>query len=304
MTRLWYFTKTALRGMRRTPLRSALCAATTGVALAVLGAYLLLYANVDGLLSNWGSDLDLSVYLRDDISVQAREDLRASLTARPVVAEVRFVDRAAAGDKLAREWPREGPEETNWPAHAALLRDVDDLPVEASFEVRLQPTADLRGALAKLAAEVNALPGVAATDFGERELGRVEMALELLRNAGAALAVILALAAMFMIGATVRLAIRERRDELEIMRLCGATNAFIRAPLYLEGALQGVLGGGVAVGLVALLHGFLESAVGEVFSNNVQLTFLSTELAFIVVVGAMLLGALGSAMAASRYLRA
>lgn len=294
MTRLLYFWKTALRGMRRTPLRSGLCAATTGVALAVLGSYLLLYANVEGLLSNWGSELDLSVYLRDDITAAQRDALRSNLKGRPEVAEVRFVDRSDAGERLARDWPQ----------HAATLRDVGDLPVEASFEVRLQPTPDLRGALSKLAGQVAPAPGVAATDFGERELHRVEAALDLLRSAGAVLAAILALAAMFMIGATVRLAIRERRDELEIMRLCGATNAFIRAPLYLEGAIQGVLGGAVAIGLVALLHGFLEGAVTEVFAREVQLTFLSVELALAVVAGATVLGAMGSAMAAGRYLRA
>lgn len=297
MARLFYFVKTALRGIRRSPLRSVLCTATTGVALAVLGSYLLLYVNLETLLASWGSDLDLSVYLKDDISVQARERLGEKLRLRPEVSEVRYVDRADAALRLRREWPQ----------HAELLAAAGDIPTEASFELRLGPVRDLRVALGTLSRELLGEAGVAATDYGERELARVEVALELLRSAGAVLAAILALAAMFMIGATVRLAIRERRDELEIMRLCGATNAFIRAPLYLEGALQGVIGGVLALGLVFLLHAFLEGAVDDVFSaarpGQSALSFLSLELSFALVGGATVLGGLGSAVAAGRYLR-
>lgn len=296
MARLFYFFRTATRGVRRSPVRTVLCALTTGIALAVLGSYLLLYVNLETLLATWGSDLDLSVYLKDDAKREARERLAEKLRARADVAEVRFVDRAAAAEKLRNEWPQ----------HAAIL-GAPDLPIEASFEVRLAPTRELRGALATLGVALAAEPGVAGTDYGERELQRIEIALDLLRGAGAVLAAILALAAMFMIGATVRLAIRERKDELEIMRLCGATNAFIRAPLYLEGAFQGIVGGALALGLVGLLHGFLEGAVDDVFTTRSSaegaLAFLSPELVLALLFGATILGALGSVVAAGRYLR-
>lgn len=297
MARLAYFLKTALRGIRRSPLRSLLCAGTMAVALTILGAYLLVYANLESLLAGWGRDLDLSVYLRDEITPAERADLAAYLRGRPEVAEVGYRDRARALARLRDEWPQ----------HGDLLAALDERVVEASLEVRLRSVPDRREALGRLARAAAARPGAAATDYGEEELGRVEGALGLLRSAGAFLAGLLGLAALFVVGANIRLALRDRRDELEIMKLCGATRAFIRAPLYVEGALQGALGGGLAVGLVSLLHGFLESAVAELTggpAGAVPLAFLSGDLALAIVGGGAALGALGSAIAAGRYLRA
>jgi cell division transport system permease protein len=285
-----------MRGVTRAPLRSALCAATSGVSLAVLCAFLVLYTNVEGALAGFGAQLDMSVYLQEGTDAGTTDRVGAWLRARAEVAEVRYVDVATVAERLRTEHPE----------HAALWGDPRDLPLERSFEVRLTAASNLRERLAGLAEEVRAVPGVAAADYGAGELRRVEGALDLLRSVGVVLAIILALAAMFVIGATVRLAIRDRRDELEIMRLCGATNAFIRAPLYLEGALQGLLGGGLALGLAALLHALLETSLPAFLPDggSLQLAFLSTDAVLSVIAGAALLGAAGSALAASRYLRA
>jgi cell division transport system permease protein len=296
VARLAYFLRTALRGMRRSPLRTLLCAGTIAAALAVLGGYLLVYGNLESVLGRWGRDLDLSVYLKDQATDAERADLATWLRARPEVAEVRAVSRTEALERLRLQWPQ----------HGEILAGLGENPAEASLEVRLGPVADLGAVLAALARALEGRAGVAAVEYGQGELVRIEAALDLLRSAGTVLAGLLAFAALFVAGATIRLAIRDRRDELEIMKLCGATDAFIRAPLYLEGAFQGVVGGLVALGLVAALRAFLGGALQEIFAlpgGAPALAFLSTEITFGLVAGGALLGALGSAVAAGRYLR-
>lgn len=292
LARLRYVLRSAWRGLARSPLRSLLSAGSIGVTLGVLGAYVLLYLHFESFLSRWGGDLDLSIYLADAVTSAERADLETYLRARPDVAEIRYTSKEAARERLRREWP----------AFATLLAEHDDDLAEASFEVRLRPVADVRAALAALARDVARRPGVSGTEFGEVELARVEDALAALRSAGAILGGLLGFAALFVVGATIRLALRERGHELEIMRLCGATNAFIRAPLFLEGALQGALGGAVALGLVAGLHAAIEGALGGLAPHG--LSFLSADIAALFLGGSAMLGALGSAVAARRHLRA
>jgi cell division transport system permease protein len=294
--RFFYLFRNALHGLGRAPVRSLLSTVTMGVALAVLGAYLLLYSNLEVVLASWGRDLDLSIYLKDDIRPAEIEELTAHLQGRPEVAELRYFSRAANLERLRLDWPQ----------HAELFGGGVEGLAEASLEVRLRPVPDRHATLARLARAVSTRPGVAATDFGEEELQRVELALGLLKSSGAVLAGLLALAALFVMGATIRLALRDRGGEIEIMKLCGATNAFIRAPLLLEGTLQGAVGGAIAVGLVGTLHLFLLGAVDELFAGPVGVTalaFLPAELSASLVGGGALLGALGSALAAARYLR-
>jgi cell division transport system permease protein len=296
MVRPGIFVRTAFRGIRRAPLRSILTAVTMGVALAILSAYLLFYQNMESMLAAWGRELDVSIFLSDDITAARREALRELLVARPEVAEVRFVDRARAFERLRRAWPEQ----------AELLAAGGENPAEASFEVRFGNVPDLRRACSDLAAATRGLPGVAAADFGEPELVRVEGTLALLRTIGAVLAAFLSLAALFIAGATVRLALRERREEIEILRLCGATNAFIRAPLYLEGAFQGIAGGALALVLTAALCQVMAAAGAALLGGpgpGGSFPHLTPELAFGVLGGGAVLGALGSALAASRYLR-
>jgi cell division transport system permease protein len=295
-SRLFYLFRNALHGLSRAPVRSLLCTLTLGVALAVVGAYLLLYSNLEGMLSRWGSDLDLSVYLQDNIRPDELEALTAHLRGRPEVAELRYLSRAANLERLRLEWPQ----------HADLFSGEIENLAEASLEVRLRPVADRPLALARLARLASAQPGVAATDFGEEDLKRVEQGLALLKSAGAVLAGLLALSALFIVGATIRLALQDRGPEIEIMKLCGATNAFIRTPLLLEGTLQGAAGGGIALALVGILHLFLLGALDELFAGAAPagpIAFLPAEQSVALVGGGALLGALGSALGAARYLR-
>jgi cell division transport system permease protein len=143
-------------------------------------------------------------------------------------------------------------------------------------------------------------------DFGNAWLERVERLLRQLRWAGLALFGVLALGTAVLVSNTLRLGVFARRDEIEIMRLVGATDAWVEAPFLIEGVLQGLLGSGLAaaalVGLHALLAPRVAAAVG--FAAPLALgDVLPGRLLLALVSGGAALGLLASALAVGRWLR-
>jgi cell division transport system permease protein len=193
----------------------------------------------------------------------------------------------AALDELKNEWPE----------LRSVLASADDNPAEATLELRLAPSSLNRATLKTLSAEIARFPGVVAVDFGERDLLKIEVALSGLRTVALVLGLLLAMASLFVIGSTIRLAMRERRDEMDIMRLCGATDRFIRTPLCMEGTIQGSIGGVLALCVVVALDGVLSHVAGELLGRARELSELSPiPLALLFVGGGAALGLLGSAL--------
>jgi cell division transport system permease protein len=187
---------------------------------------------------------------------------------------------------------------------ADVVAEVEASYLPASFEVTLGGDRDtVKAAQRRLARMAGVVPGVEAVRTVETWFHQLERLIHGIRLAGLALALMVLAACVYIIMITIRLQFMDRQEELQVMRLMGATGRFIRTPYLLEGMGHGVLGALVATGLLYGLFRLVSARAGDLFGASVrgeQLGFLSpTHLACGLGIG-LLCGLLGAALATRR----
>jgi cell division transport system permease protein len=253
--KLGYFVRSALGSMLRSPFVHVIAVASLALALVGYGAARLASSQLDALLASLGGDVELTVYLEDGAEPAQVESLEAALRQRTGGA-VRRVSPAEALGRLTSQLGASGP----------ALADLGDNPLPWSVEVHLPRGAREPAALEALAATVRALPFVAGVDYGVEALERLALISRALTLAGVVFFGLVFLTTVVIVAATLQLAIFSRREEIEIQKLVGATDRFVRIPFLIEGAVQGLLAGGLAVGVVFALVQLAESERGDLFA--------------------------------------
>ncbi len=279
------------RGALERPLVFLLAVATMAAGLLVLGAYLLVVANLRGVLARAGDELVLVAFteLRAAASDSAVAALEASLRAEPSVSQVRWVSPADALERLRADLGDD----------AGVLEGLERNPLPGSFEIapprELRDPADLRA----LADRISALPGVTEVRWGEPWVEGYARVVRIAEWLGAALGVFLLLVLGTIVASTVRLSLHARADEIQIQRLVGAGGWFVRLPFCLEGALQGLLAAALALavlrGAFALGLPLLGDALSWVLGGRPAVFFGAAEAAALLGLGVLL--GLGGALA-------
>jgi len=286
-----YFTRRALEGMARGPYVALVGIATIFVALFATGLLAGALGGAERLLAAWAGEVKISVYLDPGTDLAAS---RAAVTAAAPGREVRAVPAAAALRQLSQELGDQ----------AHVLDGVGPGVLPDSVDV-LAPGIGLEEARS-LAARLRTLPGVADVDFGNAWLEKLELLVSRGRIASVALFAALALATAVLVGNTLRLAVFARREEIEILKLVGATDAFVSTPFLIEGVLQGVVGAALAVAALLGVHAGLvpRLQVAVPLASVLRLgDTLPSGLLLGLVLGGAAVGLLGSAMAVVRTLR-
>jgi cell division transport system permease protein len=293
MRALRYAIEEALLSLWRGRQAGLLSTATIALALFVLGAFLIVTANLERLASEWSSVAELSVYLRDDVTPDQRRAIESALTPGDVVASNEYISKS---DALVRF-------KQTFADLASTVDTLGDNPLPASFEVRVRPGSDAAAGIDRLGASLRQMPGVADVRYDRQWLDRLASGVNIVRAVGLMLGALLTIAAALTVANVVRLALFARRDELDIMQLVGAPGAYIRGPFVMEGVLQGGVGAlvavvALAVAFFALRAHYLAPLASAINLSTVQ--FLSVELCVLLVVGGMVVGCVGGAVAAWR----
>jgi len=290
---LQYAIEEALASLWRGRRSGLLSTATISLALFVLGAFLVVTANLQSLADQWSHGAELSVYLRDEVTPPQQQAIESALAPGDVVASREFVSKNAA---LARF-------KQTFADLASTVDTLGDNPLPASYEVRLHPTADVGETIDRLAARVRALDGVADVRYDRQWIGRLLSTVRVVRGVGVGLGLLLTIAAALTVANVVRLALYARRDELEIMHLVGAPDAFVRGPFVMEGVLQGGIGALAALAALGVVFLAVRTRLLMPLAAAVNLPsirFLPLELCLLLVTGGMVVGCLGGIVAAWR----
>ena len=288
-----YWMKNALRGIRAGLLIQL--ASTTSIALCLLlvGLAMMGLYNLDRITRLWGRGTQVIIYLKPDAPRGRVHSLYSLLKGRPEVDSVRWISSDKA---LARLRSTLG-------THASVLADVERGFLPASLEISLQQ--DQPGRVRALVALLSASSLVDEVDYMGDWARRLSSLVNLINVLALALAIIVAFACLYIVGSTIRLGVHARQEEIEILKLVGATDRFIRAPFMIEGALQGLLGAGMACGLLYLLFRLgaprVEQLLASAFSR-MELSFLPTDQVLIGLAAGGVLGLLGSSLALRRYM--
>jgi len=289
-----YFIRRALRNMLHSPVLSAASIFTVGVALALLAFFAIAVLNVQRLTLSWAAELAIVAYLEQPPEGPVLNRWLAEIRAYPEVADVTYVSRQEAYQRF----------KVRLGSDADLLEGLGAEVLPASLEVRLKP--ERRQDMTAVAERLGRNKAFGELHYGREWLERFEAFLLLLRTAGVALGGFLVLAALVIVANTIKLTLYARQDELEAMTMVGATALFIKLPYLIEGALQGLCGG-----ILALLVSFaafrllLRESLGSLLllTGIDTIHFLPPVWQLLLVAGGALIGLLGSLLALRKFVR-
>ncbi len=288
----WQSFATTLKRLAGNPFNTLLNSLVIGVALALpAGGYAAL-DTLRGLTGDFSGDAQLSVFLELEAKAGDVAELQNRVRKLPGVAAVRLVPREQALAKLRQT---EGMADT--------LAALGTNPLPHALVVTSKETSEVT--LAKLLGDVKALPQVAQVQLDSAWIRRMDALLRLGRLAVMTLAGLLGAALVAVTFNTIRLQILTQRDEIEVAKLIGATNNFIRRPFFYLGVMQGVLGGiagcAIAEAGIWLLNRPIREFVG-LYGSDFQLRLLPVADAVAIIALAGALGWLGALLSVSKHL--
>jgi cell division transport system permease protein len=295
-SRIAYAVRETASNLRRNFTLTAASLITVVVSLTLVGVSLLIRQAVDNALVRWKGGVEFIVFMNPDATPDQLAAVQRDLEENPQVTSVRFVDKAEAYEEFKTLYP-DSPELTE-------SLTVEQMPPS----YRVVPQTDDSAVVEALGRQFETKPGVFVVEYSKEALDWLRSISTFLGNGLIIAAGVLLVAAVLLIWNTIRTAIFARRREVEVMKLVGATNWFIRVPFMLEGLVQGIVGAVAACLGVWSLNAFWKSRViDELELEQLKALVISAgELRFVfivvLVVGA-LAGAIGSAVAVTRYLQ-
>jgi cell division transport system permease protein len=285
-----YFARETANNLFRNVFMTTAAIVVVAVSLALVGGALLLKQGVDKATIQWKGGVEGSIFMKSDAAPEEIDAVDRELRAMPEVKKVRFVTKQGAYDEFRKMF-------SNSPDMLETL-NVDQMPPSFRVVPRQAQQIDVIGNRFK------DRPGVRDVVYAK---DTVKALLSVTRYAQLliwAVAIVLLGAAALLILNTIRMAIYARRREVAVMKLVGATNWFIRVPFMFEGLVQGMIGAAAAFGVVFVVRNFAQHAVRHVELFH-EFAVSTSEVVgtgiFLIVVG-MIVGAVGSAIAVSRFL--
>ena len=286
----------SLGRLYRSGVSSLMTAAVIGIALAMPSGMYLLLENLDRLSGAWKGQASLSVFLKQDVTETRARDLLKRVSAWPEVASVTLITPQQALEEFSE---RSG--------FADLLATLDENPLPVVLLVQPAPTHTTPEAASELRLRFSLLP---ETDLAQLDLQWVQRLAAILDTARRGILIIsalLALAVLLVIGNTIRLEIQNRREEILVTKLIGATNPFVRRPFLYSGIWYGILGGLIAWLLVEAGFWLLSEPVASLaglYQSDFSLQTLPLQLLWMLLGSGIVLGLLGSWLAVGRHLNA
>jgi len=291
----WYVIISSMGQIARAPLSTLMTSAVIGIALALpMGLYLLL-ENVQQISGEWGGNIQISLFLKQEVPENKAHALADHLLQKPDISTVQIITPAEALEEYRT---------LSGFGEALTTLETNPLPFVLILQLSTQDLSTR--ATEQLLAELNQIPEVEIAQFDMLWVKRLLAILQLVKRGILLLATFLFLTVVLVIGNTIRLSIYNRREEIEVYKLIGATDPFIRRPFLYLGFWYGLSGGIIAWLLISLSLWILAEPIKQLTAvyysqlNIIGLDWLSTLGLF---TGGSLLGLSGAWLAVNRHLK-
>lgn len=296
MNRLVSSISRAITNLRQSWLISSITVGIISICLFLVGGYLLMTHNLQGVFETWKNQVLVTIYLRDGFPEDDILIFQDRLSSLPEVHSVTYTSK----DKALEEFGVMLGDDR------FLIEGLDRNPLPASLQITPKdPFRNLDG-VNKILGAIGDDPLVQDIQYGQDWLDTLDRLFYLLDFGALVLGLTLSLAAVFIISNTIKITVMARRDELEIMRLVGATESFIRLPFLVEGVIQGMAGALISLGLLGGVHALLSSRSDQPILRMLSiesLAFLPLSAMAAILLGGMVLGGLGSLASVGKHSR-
>lgn len=282
------------RNLRQTWTTQFMTCLTVSLSVLIFSFFYLIYLNMLSTGDKVTDDLRLVVYLDEEPSPQMQEQLRLKISQFDQVQEIKFISKAEAYARFAEQLGDNRDVLTDMP--------TDFLP--ASIEVVPLKTLRSLNQIKLFSEYLTTLPGSQKVQYGQKWVERFYYFIQLLSIVVLLSGVLLILTATFMVASTIRLTIFGRQEELELLKLVGATNNYIRTPFLLEGILQGLIGSLLGLTSLYILFQWTTSHfTGAGFLNLFTFTFFPPGIIITIILLSIVLCTAGSYTSMQKFLR-
>jgi cell division transport system permease protein len=274
---------------------------TVAITLFIVGLFSVIVYDVMGVVNSVKSDIELAVYLEDDISTGLKDYIEQEIKSWEEVDSVKYVSKEQALERFKEQ--NEGSD---------ILKEIEGNPMPASFEITLNDPEKIdRVALRFYDKDGNYIEGVNDVIYGKNYVNKLFSITAIIGIITIIIIAVLLLAAIVLIFNTIRLSIYARRKEIEVMKLVGATNWFVRIPFLFEGFFEGFTGGIVSIILLYFAGNFLLIRAERLIVDTMRIKEMaivgSGHIIMYVYIGLAalggLIGLLSSGIALRRYVK-
>jgi cell division transport system permease protein len=267
---------------------------TISLSILIASAFILFFVNTSDIINSWKKGLRIMAYLKPGLNNDGLKDLKQTIQSLDDVDTVIFVSKQEALDRLKNQMKNQ----------SSLFANLTQNPLPDSIEIRMTATTESWQKIDSLASRVEAQPQVEEVEYGQRWVGRFAQIISLFRLTGYAMGALFFMATIFIVANTIRLVLYSRREEVEIMRLVGATDSFIKIPFYFEGLIQGALGAIAGLAMLYIAFMFVSSNVEKGFFPGLfRFHFLSPTLLLAILLVSMLVGWLGCLISLKQFMK-
>ena len=282
------------RNLQKTWATQFMTLLTVSLSVLIFSFFFLIYTNMIKAGERLGDDLRLTIYLEEQPVLEMQSQLVRKITNFNQVEEIRFTSRDDAYNRLA----------TQLGDNVDVLDDLDPSFLPPSIEVYPKKSLSSLAQIKRFSEYLSTLPGAIKVQYGQEWIERFNYFTKLLRIIVLLSGTLLILTTTFMVAYTIRLAVVARQAELEILRLLGATNGYIRTPFLIEGFLQGLLGSTLGLSALFFLFRWIELHFsGPGFLQLVEFTFFSPTIIGIIIAASITLCTGGSFSSMRKFMR-
>ncbi|MDA3918231.1 MAG: permease-like cell division protein FtsX [Deltaproteobacteria bacterium] len=289
-----HFVKKALADIRSNRFLNFITIITISLSILIVSVFLLFFENTSRMIESWNQGGRVMIYLKNDFTLDMLPDLKKKINAMGETEVMIYIPKSYALERLKKTMS----------SQSTFLKTLKDNPLPDAMDIRMKSNNSFEK-IQKFAQSIKAIEIVEDVEYGQSWLGRFLKIFNLFKITGYAMCSLFFLIALFITANTVRLAFYSRQLEVEIMRLVGATETFIKAPFYVEGLLQGFFGG--IIGLATLLISYLMIAPGV--TQNIasyiyfDIRFLSVQMILLIIFGSTFLGWFGCYLSLKQLLK-
>jgi cell division transport system permease protein len=291
---IFLFFKRAIQDIISNRFLNIVTVVTIALSILIVSAFALFIINVNDMMDSWKKGIRIMAYLEPGLPEAKPLDLKNTIQRMEGVVDARFIPKTKALDQLQKQMKRQ----------SSLFKNLRENPLPDAFEIHMTAESVNGKKVERLAGWIESLPEVTEVEYGQSWLGKYTNVINLFKLTGYALSCLFFMAAIFIMANTIRLVLYSRQEEVEIMRLVGAADSFIKTPFYIEGLILGALGG--SAGLLALYgtYYYISTSVAKGLSTAfLNIRFFPPMVSGMMIIGCMLIGWLGCYLSLKQFMK-